>query len=301
MTIFTVFTPTFNRAHTIHRVYNSLCFQTLKDFEWVIVDDGSADETERLISSWKKIATFPIVYTWQENSGKHVAINKGVSMAKGEFFIIADSDDEFLPDALDVLYNVWNDIEDENKDKFTGVTGLCITEDNKIIGNSFPDDKLDSTPAEAYYRLGIRGDKAGFHRTEILKAFPFPELKGYKFYSESIIWNRIGKIFMTRYVNLPVRKVYRDAGNHLTENDPIARSKNRIFYSTILNDDIEYLFSSPIVLLKLAIQGGRFSLHQRDSFLEQLSRLCLIRTKVLWSFGYPIAMLIHFFDKMRAK
>ena len=106
--IFTVFTPTFNRAHTLHRVYTSLCSQTFTNFEWLVVDDGSEDGTEKLVMRWKKEAPFPVRYKKQKNSGKHMATNHGVSSARGELFVIADSDDEFLPNALKIFYDEWD-------------------------------------------------------------------------------------------------------------------------------------------------------------------------------------------------
>ena len=299
--IFTVFTPTFNRAHTLHRVYNSLCAQTFSDFEWVVVDDGSEDNTESLIAQWTKEADFPVLCKKQKNRGKHVAINHGVALAKGELFIIADSDDEFLPDALSIFYDEWMAIEPNQKEKFTGVTGLCITTDNEIIGNKFPQDIFDSTPAEAYYLHGIRGDKAGFHRTEVLRQYPFPEIPNHKFIAESIIWNRIGKQFLTRYINLPVRKVYTDGEDHLTEINPTLRSQNRIFYSIIVNEDINFFFKAPITMLKLATQGARFSFHQQDRIIEQLSRLDNLPAKILWISALPLAYFIYLFDKVAAR
>ena len=97
---FTVFTPTYNRGHTLHRVYNSLRIQTCSDFEWLIMDDGSTDCTAELVKGWQAENHFPIRYYFQENQGKHFAWNRAAEIAFGEYFICADSDDEFTPDAL---------------------------------------------------------------------------------------------------------------------------------------------------------------------------------------------------------
>src|SRR3974390_2817293 len=94
---FTVFTATYNRAHTLHRVYDSLCAQTLHDFEWIVIDDGSTDNTAELIDDWAKAAQFPIRYFKQNHSGKHVAHNLAVREARGLFFLPLDSDDACLP------------------------------------------------------------------------------------------------------------------------------------------------------------------------------------------------------------
>lgn len=299
--IFTVFTPTFNRAHTLHRVYNSLCSQTFKDFEWIIVDDGSNDNTERLITNWKRKSSFPVVYKRQENSGKHIAINRGVDLASGELFVIADSDDEFFPDALQIFYDTWREITPESRQNFTGVSGLCVTTDSKIIGDRFPEDNFDSTPAEITYCYGVGGDKAGFNKTEILKKFPFPELQNHKFFAESIVWNRIGKQFLTRYINHPIRIVHSDGDDHLTQINPVIRSKNRIFYSIIVNEDNEFILRAPIAMLKIAVQGARFSFHQQDTIAEQLLRLETLPSKFLWISALPLAYLIYAFDRVRAR
>ena len=118
----TVFTPTYNRGNLLQCVYESLQKQTYKDFEWVIVDDGSTDETERIVTEFKNGATFPIIYKKKKNEGKHIAINEGCRLARGEWFFIVDSDDYLTDDALDTV----NYYSDKIKDKpdFAGVVGL---------------------------------------------------------------------------------------------------------------------------------------------------------------------------------
>ena len=102
--IITVCTATFNRAHTLHRVFDSLKAQTFQDFEWLVINDGSSDETEMLIARWQSRTSFSIRYKYQQNQGKHIAINLGATLALGDFFVVADSDDAFLPNALEVFY-----------------------------------------------------------------------------------------------------------------------------------------------------------------------------------------------------
>src|SRR5262249_2422136 len=101
MPLFTVFTPTYNRAHTLHRVFDSLCAQTLRDFEWLVIDDGSSDSTRELIDNWTKSAHFTIRYIKQDHSGKHIAHNCAVREARGQFFLTLDSDDACTPQALE--------------------------------------------------------------------------------------------------------------------------------------------------------------------------------------------------------
>jgi glycosyltransferase involved in cell wall biosynthesis len=135
---FTVFTPTYNRARTLHRVYNSLSAQTYRDFEWLVIDDGSTDNTSQLIQEWMEKADFPIRYYFQENQGKHIAWNRAADLARGEYFLCADSDDAFVPHALERFAEALNTISDEERDRFYGVVALCMDPSGQVIGDKFP-------------------------------------------------------------------------------------------------------------------------------------------------------------------
>ena len=108
---FTIFTPTYNRAHTLPRVYESLLAQTFRDFEWLIVDDGSSDDTRELIGTWRQDGKISIQYHYQENQGKHFAHNLALQHARGNLFTVLDSDDECLPGALDLFASQWDEIQ----------------------------------------------------------------------------------------------------------------------------------------------------------------------------------------------
>src|SRR4051812_21992642 len=115
---FTVFTATYNRVGTLHRVYDSLLKQTFKDFEWIIVDDGSTDKTRELVENWQQTASFPIRYFWQKNQHKKTAFNKGVIEAKGKLFLNADNDDEFASNTLETFYYHWKNIPENEREDF---------------------------------------------------------------------------------------------------------------------------------------------------------------------------------------
>lgn len=190
----TVFTPTFNRAYILPKLYESLKSQIYKDFEWLIVDDGSTDGTHDLVDEWMENSPFPIRYSYQTNGGKHRAINNGVKLAKGEWFFIVDSDDTLPPDSL-MIANKW--IKSIQGDaSFAGVCGM-----RRISGVSprVNFESLDISP------LGIkdiiRADKAEIIKTEVLKNYPFPDIPDEKFCAESLIWNRIGIKYRFRYFN----------------------------------------------------------------------------------------------------
>ena len=206
--LITVFTPIYNRAHLLSRVYESLCKQTFKDFEWVIVDDGSTDESFSVVQRWTNDSSpkgkagrgfFPIRYIYQENGGKHRAINCGVKEARGELFFIVDSDDMLPPDALEIVVKVYEDIRDNQS--FAGVCGLDGTFEGKVIGSGLPASVIDDTSIAVRFRLGVTGDMKEVFRTSVLQEFPFPEIDGERFCPEMLVWNRIATKYKLRYFN----------------------------------------------------------------------------------------------------
>ena len=198
---FTVFTATFNRAHTLPRLYDSLKQQAFKDFEWLIVDDGSSDGTRDLISQWQAEGRIPIRYFFQENSGKHIAINRGVTEAKSELFLFTDSDDWLVPHALERLIFHWDGIEEAQRKSVSGITFLCRYESGKVVGSRFHRNAIIDDPVSFHITHRVHGDKKGFHRTEILKRYPFPDFPGEKFVPEGLVWNRIASDYQVCFVN----------------------------------------------------------------------------------------------------
>lgn len=198
----TVFTPAYNRGYIIEKLYHSLQRQTYRDFEWLVVDDGSQDDTgERFQRMMADENDFPIRYIRQENGGKHRAINAGVKEARGELFLIVDSDDYLTDDALEVLDKVEKSIPAEEKASFGGVCGLKVYDTNRVIGTTFEGDTLDITMLQrsAY---GITGDKAEAFYTQIMRRYPFPEFPGEKFLTECVVWDKIAADgFKLRFYN----------------------------------------------------------------------------------------------------
>lgn len=184
----TVFTPAYNRAYIIEKLYRSLQRQSFKDFEWVVVDDGSTDNTEELFARFcAEENSFSIHYVKTKNGGKHRAINRGVAMASGELFFIVDSDDHVTDDALEVIDRVEKTIPVDEKSKFAGICGQRGTDAETPMGSTFEGYYLDITSLEREQK-GIFGEKAEVFYTQILKKYPFPEFEGEKFVTESVVW-----------------------------------------------------------------------------------------------------------------
>lgn len=179
--LITIFTATYNRAHTLKRLYNSLCLQTKFNFEWLIVDDGSDDNTELLIEDFqRKTKSFQIFYLKQNGGGKHRAVNYAAQFAHGELFFIVDSDDYLSVNACEVVEDEWR----KNKEN---LQGLCFRriepKTNKIIGKEFP-GKI-AFPTTINFVWNLRCEKSEILRTDIVKKYPFPEFSGERFCTEA--------------------------------------------------------------------------------------------------------------------
>lgn len=187
----TIFTPTYNRAYRLPDLYKSLQKQTCKDFEWLVVDDGSTDNTSELFEQWQtEENSFPIRYFKQPNGGKHRAINRGVKEAHGEFFFIVDSDDQLTDDAVEQINLLVPQVNANPK-----ICGMCFRckdlKTKEIIGALFPNDGMLASSLEWVYKYKIDGDKSEVINTKILRKYPFPEFDGENFVPEALIWNRI--------------------------------------------------------------------------------------------------------------
>lgn len=197
----TVFTPTYNRAYVLPRLYESLCRQSSKDFVWLIVDDGSTDNTEHIVSKWIAENIIEIQYYKKDNGGKMRAYNYGVRLCKTPLFACEDSDD-YMPDsAVEEICSFWNN----NYKGETNIAGMiayavmtsknneCIT-----IRHRFP-NRTSGKMCSLYRRDGFSGETFIVFRTEVINKYPFPEIDGEKFITEAVVYERIDKKYDMLY------------------------------------------------------------------------------------------------------
>lgn len=178
MATLTVFTPTYNRAYILKQCYDSLCRQTCKDFVWLIVDDGSSDNTKEIVDEWMANDNgFEIRYVYKENGGMHTGHNKAYELIDTELNVCIDSDDYMPDDAVELIVDFWN----ENRDSsYSGIIALDVYKNGEVIGKELPDKK--STTLSGYYQNGGQGDKKLIYRTEVINKYPaYPEFEGEKF------------------------------------------------------------------------------------------------------------------------
>lgn len=174
----TVFTPTYNRAYTLHKCYESLKKQTCKEFIWLVIDDGSTDNTKELVDKWIFEKLINIRYHFQDNKGMHGAHNSAYELIDTELNVCIDSDDFMTDDAIEKIINFWH----KNKsDNMSGIAALNIYNDGQVIGTKFPESLKTSTLFDLYNRHGVKGDKKLIYRTELTKAYPYPIYEGEKY------------------------------------------------------------------------------------------------------------------------
>lgn len=202
----TVFTPTYNRGYIIENLYKSLKRQTFKYFEWLVVDDGSTDNTKELFEKWKKENnSFNIRYYKKDNGGKHRAINYALDMAKGELFFTVDSDDYLTEDALEKI-NKWENELDKSK-KFAGIVANIGYEEEKTINNLFEEKYLDLDLLQRYRysennKKVLDGERAYIFYTDTHRLYKYPEFDGENFMTEAVVWNRMANDgYIMRYFN----------------------------------------------------------------------------------------------------
>lgn len=190
----TVFTPTYNRRYILDKLYESLKRQTFKDFEWLIIDDGSTDGTQNLIEKWSTNNTeFQIRYYYFENGGKQREINRALDLARGELFFTVDSDDILVDDALEKI-DAWEKNLPNSK-KFCGLAGSDGDMSGKATNPLFPGEYIDVTFLNRYEETGlfIGHDRPWVFYTEIHRKYKYPEFKDESFITEAVAWNRMAK------------------------------------------------------------------------------------------------------------
>lgn len=187
----TIFTPTYNRRKELENLYESLLKQTNKNFEWLLVDDGSFDDTNEYINKILIKKKININYIYKENGGKQSAYNVGLKNAKGDIFFCLDSDEILSPKAIEIIVNDFKNVSG-NIGGYS-YNRAYITNKNKVIGTKFPKGVDSAYYYDIYGKLGVTGDKLMVFKTKIAKKYPFPEIAGEKFVPEAVVFNRIAK------------------------------------------------------------------------------------------------------------
>lgn len=288
--LITVFTPAYNRAALLPRLYDSLLRQRYGYFEWIIVDDGSTDDTRETVNIIIRQQKIPVLYHRQKNAGKHTAINKGLDLASGELFFIVDSDDRLYDDALEKINSLYGPVKNDRS--FCGVSGVRTYPDGRRIGGEDDFGVLDCTAVDLRYRHRIRGDMAEVFRTDILRQYRFPVITGEWFCPEALVWNRMAQHYKLRY---SYEKIYyceylpgglSSRITKLRRENPVSTCMH---YAELGRMDIPF-----IQKIRAAVNYWRFAFYLNRHFKDKIRQAGVAN---LWVF--PFGYMLYLIDKRR--
>lgn len=272
--VLTIFTPTYNRAYILPKLYQSLCLQSNQNFMWLVINDGSTDNTNDLVESWIKENKISIQYITTENGGKQRAHNCAVEACETELFCCVDSDDFLTSNAIEEILCHWENVK--NDETLAGVVALRGKDENTPIGNKLPNNMVKSSLSDLYKKHGFKGDTMLIFRTDILRQFPFVVCEGEKFMGEGYVYIQIDQKYSLSLLNRILYICqYLDDGytnntNNLIRNNPksyllekelelrFEKSLKRRCIIAITFDsvcflikDIKSMFSKPIFILMI--------------------------------------------------
>lgn len=280
----TVFTPAYNRAYTLHKCYESLKRQTSRDFKWLIIDDGSTDNTKELVYKWKEESDFEITYIYKENGGMHTAHNTAYENIDTELNVCIDSDDYMTTDAVDIIVKEWQRVK---SNKLAGIGALNVFESGEVIGTQFPEGLYSSKYFDIYNKYGVSGDKKFIYRTELTRKFPYPEYEGEKYIGLDYKYKKLDEKYELALVNKVVCVVeYMEDGsskNMLNQyrNNPEGWCFFRLENLKIPNTSLKYKFKEYIHFVSSSL------------ILKEKNFLKVVPSKGLAIVAFPVGYILQ--------
>lgn len=283
----TVLTPTFNRGGGLQSLWDSLQKQTVIDFEWLVVDDGSTDGTKDLITQLQEKSDFPIRYIYKSNGGKHTALSVGIQTICSELTFIVDSDDCVTDDAVESILKIHKKYRSQNN--ICGYAFLRAFPDGKVNGKKFDvDEKIGS-----YIDVRVNGDDTGADKAEVfkthcLKEFPFPEYPNEKFLGEDLVWVRMARKYEMVHIN---KAIY--VGNYLEDGLTNNRRKHNIASPVGCMHRAEEFMESDLKT-RYRIKGGlQYIVYGRFAGVKICDLIRKSRHKVLATVCIPGGLFLH--------
>ena len=279
----TIFTPVYNREILIYRLYESLLKMKYKNFEWVIVDDGSTDNTAAVIQKMMKENKIEIKYYYKKNGGKHTAYNLGIDKAQGELFVIVDSDDVVLENGFFEILQIWENLQKKNQ--LLGISGIDYDSNLNVIGDKYPISPLECSHLKMREVYNVHGDKTEIFRTDLLKGYHFPIFKSEKFLTEAILFEKLYKKYDSYFVNIPlIIRDYQKKG--LSDNSLKLRVINSMGAKEYYKQNIQLCLTKK-KKFKSQINYCRFSFHSKAKIKENIG------------LAYVLGFVMYLFDNIR--
>lgn len=246
----TVVTITYNRAHTLHRVFDSLMEQTYKDFVWLVVDDGSTDNTAEIMEEYKQRAWFDVEYVIKNHAGKYEGANLSYQLIKTPYFTNCDSDDSMCRNGLEILMKLWDEVPKDKYPKIWCVTARCKdSETGELVGTPFPKNVNDLSGKKQLKVLkNTTGEKQSCRRIDIVKNFPFPVYDDTTKLVPDTAWARIDAIYDQYCTNEIASVYYQNTGDSMAKS-PSKERKAAIFHycEMLINEYFDEFFVNPDV------------------------------------------------------
>ncbi|MCX7549509.1 glycosyltransferase family 2 protein [Xanthomarina sp. F2636L] len=294
---FTVFTPVYNRTDTIHRVFESLEKQTFKNFELIIVNDGSQDNSHEVIEELISQSSLNIKYiNNKDNRHKMARIVEAVAIARGEFFLTLDSDDACVENALEVFLERYNSIPKEKLSKISGVTCLCLDQNGLLVGEKFKEAPIYSSSFENRLNKENLSEKWGFTKTDILKSIQVnPDIFSKGWIPEGVLWNLISKQqYKTMYTNDLLRVYYMDTSNSITNEQHESNAFGMAVFSLCLLNWFysDYFWKNPKIFLArmfALLRSANYLDYKRHDYTNALSDKSL---KFIFTIAWPFKKII---------
>lgn len=300
-----VFTPTYNSAKYLHRVYESLQGQTVRSFEWIIVNDGSDDNTDEVVAGWiEENPSFPIHYhRFPENRGKIAASNEGVRRSSGELFLNVDADDRIKPEALERFLYHWDRLSPEEQSGLKGVTALCEDQYGELVGNRFPADPLVCDYYDFKFKYKIVGEKFDIVRTDLMREYPFHEEID-KHIVLSHVWFEMALKYKMYCINEVLRTYYRFQKGHTSLSDRSRKLKylnGHRHYALLRINKFFPRIKSWKFKLQAYIVYIRYSIHLKISVVRFFSDIESISRRVTMTLLFPVGALLALADRLQGR
>lgn len=293
MPVLTVFTPAYNRANTLPRTYESLISQDCKDFIWLIIDDGSKDNTAELVRHWQaENCGFEIHYIYKENGGMHTAHNTAYENIDTELNVCIDSDDQLAAGAVRRILEKWQQVKDKG---YAGIIGLdADMNTGEVIGRGFPTEMTETTLV-GYYAGGGFGDKKLVYRTDVIKQYPpYPTFAGEKYVSLAYKYRLIDQDYKLAVLDEVLCNVeyQADGSSNSMFRQYLANPKGFSFWRKIC---MEYPESGKRLFIDCVHYVSSSILCKNRRFISESPR------KVLTFLAIPFGSLLTFYIKTKAK
>lgn len=284
--LLTVFTPTYNRAYCLEKCYQSLLRQSSRNFIWMIIDDGSTDDTKQLVEKWVEEDLIEIKYVWQKNQGMHGAHNTAYKLIKTELNVCIDSDDYMSDDAVEKITDFWRR---NGSNSVSGLIGLDADLNDNIIGTKMPENLKKSTLFNLYNKYGVTGDKKLIYRTELTRSFPYPLFDNEKYVGLAYKYYLLDTKFEMLLMNEVICYV---------EYLPDGSSKN--MYKQYVNNPKGFAFYRK-ELMKLPFVGKKFkfkqAIHYVSSSFLQKNRAFIVESpeRYLTVLAIPFGLILYLY------